>query len=281
VGKRIFSTLILWAIVLGALYFFGPLGGVALVVLISFLTHREFDQMLRRMGQTPFDRLGLTCGLVIVLLPVLQRQAWFPFPAHIFSADIVLALATAACSLRILGEREPQNRVETLAWTLFGLVYVPWMFAFLVRIILMDTPATHSGLVLAVWLIAVAKFCDVGALLTGMACGRHKMAPFISPKKTWEGAVGGFATSALVGAGIAYFWRASLPPAFTPWVAALVALPVAGLGVVADLVESVIKRRADLKDSGRAIPGIGGMFDLSDSLILAAPVGWLAFQLLA
>jgi phosphatidate cytidylyltransferase len=86
--------------------------------------------------------------------------------------------------------------------------------------------------------------------------------------------------SALVGAGLAWGYRAYLPAGFTPLFGALAALPLAGVGVVADLVESVIKRRADIKDAGQTIPGIGGVFDLSDSLILAAPVGWLVFHLL-
>ncbi|MEI6861308.1 MAG: phosphatidate cytidylyltransferase, partial [Verrucomicrobiota bacterium] len=70
------------------------------------------------------------------------------------------------------------------------------------------------------------------------------------------------------------------PAAFTPGLAALIAVPIAGLTIVSDLVESIIKRRAGAKDSGATIPGIGGVFDLSDSLILIAPAGWLIFTLL-
>ncbi len=156
------------------------------------------------------------------------------------------------------------------------------MLQFLVRILLINGPHAHTGLAFALWLIAVSKFCDVGALLSGMAFGKHKMAPVISPKKTWEGAIGGLLTSAALGAGIVYFCHAYnyFPATFTPLLAAAVAVPIAGFGIVSDLVESVIKRRANTKDSGAAIPGIGGMFDLSDSLILTAPVGFLVFSLL-
>src|SRR5690606_9632075 len=181
---------------------------------------------------------------------------------------------------RIVGERNPENRVESLAWTLFGLIYVPFMLQFLVRILLVDTPHANTGLALALWLIAVSKFCDVGALLSGMLFGKHKMAPVISPKKTWEGAIGGLLTSAALGASIVYGFSQYFPASLTPALAAAVALPIAGLGIVSDLIESVIKRRADTKDSGATIPGIGGMFDLSDSLILTAPAGFLVFSLL-
>src|SRR5690606_7267898 len=122
---------------------------------------------------------------------------------------------------------------------------------------------------LCLWVVVVAKFCDMGALLTGMAFGRHKMSPQISPKKTWEGAVGGVIFSMGCGALIAWWARDVFPPHLTPIVAALIAAPIAMLGIVADLVESILKRRANMKDSGATIPGIGGMFDLSDSLLLA------------
>ena len=195
---------------------------------------------------------------------------------------MVLPLAVVVCAVRLLGERTPETRVEALATTLFGLVYVSLMLSFLVAILVPrpgDAISADARLLLALWLVAVAKFCDVGALLAGLAFGRHRMSPQISPKKTWEGAAGGILCSMGVGAGIAWLARDVLGGQLTPGRAALIAVPVAILGIVADLVESVIKRRANLKDSGRAIPGIGGMFDLSDSMILAAPVGYLLLGL--
>jgi len=127
--------------------------------------------------------------------------------------------------------------------------------------------------------VAVAKFCDVGALLTGLAIGRHHMAPQISPKKTWEGAVGGVLVSMGVGALLAWWWAPHLPGHMTPLVAAVIASPIAMVAIVSDLIESIIKRRATIKDSGGLIPGIGGIFDVSDSLILTAPLGYLLFGL--
>jgi phosphatidate cytidylyltransferase len=117
----------------------------------------------------------------------------------------------------------------------------------------------------------------VGGLLTGLALGRHKMAPSISPKKTWEGTLGGLVFSMGIGAAIAYFASGHLPENLTPTVAALVALPLAVTTVISDLIESAIKRRADIKDAGKLIPGIGGAFDLTDSLILTAPVAYFIF----
>jgi phosphatidate cytidylyltransferase len=274
VGKRIFSTVLLWLIILATMWFFGARGGIVLIALVSVLTLREFYQMVARMGHAPFARIGMVLGTAITLAPVVATRCAYATPEN------VLALAAIVFAIRIVGERNPENRVESLGWTLFGLVYVPFMLQFLVRILLIDTPHLHTGLALTLWLIAVSKFCDVGALLSGMAFGKHKMAPVISPKKTWEGAIGGLLTSAALGAGIAAGFSGYFPATFTPMLAAAIALPIAGLGIISDLVESVIKRRASTKDSGATIPGIGGMFDLSDSLILTAPAGFLIFSFL-
>jgi phosphatidate cytidylyltransferase len=270
--KRTLTFIILWSLVLVCARFFGATGAVWLIAVISVLTLHEFYAMLRRMGLAPFSRLGLILGAAITLAP-------FYFEPYVTSAEL-LALGAVVFSVRILGERGPQNRVETLGWTLFGLVYVPFMLHFLVRVVLLAQPQPHTGLVLGLWLIAVTKSCDTGALLTGLAIGRHRMAPEISPKKTWEGVVGGLLSSVVVGIALAWGCRAYLPASFTPLLAAAVAVPLGGLAIVSDLIESIIKRRADTKDAGRSIPGIGGMFDLSDSLILTAPLGWALFHLL-
>lgn len=273
-GKRIFSTVLLWLVILATMYFFKARGGIVLLVLVSALTQRELYQMLGRMGHAPFARLGLLFGAAITLAPVAVGHCALLTPENL------LAVAAIVFAIRLVGERTPDNRVESLAWTLFGLIYVPFMLQFLVRILLIDGPHAATGLALGLWLIAVSKFCDVGALLSGMAFGKHKMAPVISPKKTWEGAIGGLLTSAALGAGIVYAFGQYFPATLTPLLAAAIALPIAGLGIVSDLVESVIKRRANTKDSGATIPGIGGVFDLSDSLILTAPAGFLIFSLL-
>ncbi|MDB6095306.1 MAG: phosphatidate cytidylyltransferase [Verrucomicrobia bacterium] len=275
-GKRIFSTVSLWLLVFATLWFFRTTGAVVMATLISILTLRELYQLLAASGLAPFHRLGMTFGGLITIAPWLHARYELPATAH------VLALAVIVFAIRILSEREPQTRVEALASTVFGLVYVALMLQYLVRILtpLANDTITPTGrLLLCVWLIAVAKFCDVGALLSGMAFGRHKMAPVISPKKTWEGAIGGVLVSMGVGALVAWLARGQLPHHMTPAIAALLAAPIALVAIVSDLVESIIKRRAAIKDSGGGIPGIGGFFDLSDSLLLTAPLAYFLFAL--
>lgn len=280
-AKRITSTVLLWLFIFGVMWYFRTTGAVMLVALVSVLTLREFYQLLGGAGHAPFHRLGMFFGGLITLTPWLSHYLGLPFPK---SSD-VLVLAVIVFSIRILSEREPAKRVEALGSTLFGLVYVALMFQYFVRI-LMPTEfdsgmsITPNGrLILCLWLIAVAKFCDVGALLSGLAFGKHQMAPQISPKKTWEGAIGGVLVSMGIGALVAWLGRDVLPPHMTPLVAAFKAAPIAAVAIVSDLIESILKRHAALKDSGGAIPGIGGVFDLSDSLLLTAPLGYFLFAL--
>ena len=273
-AKRIASTVVLWLGLFAVLFYLRNTGAVALIVAISVLTLREFYRLMAAAGYAPFEKLGMAFGGLITASPWVEAR--FGIPAY-----PLLALATVVFSIRMVGERQPEKRVESLASTVLGLVYVALLLQYLVRIVSpvpADTLLPEGRIILCLWVVAVAKFCDVGALLTGLAIGRHPMAPLTSPKKTWEGAVGGVVVSMGVGALVAWLGRSWLPAGATPLCAAIAAAPVAAIGIVSDLVESVIKRRVALKDSGAGIPGIGGIFDLSDSLILAAPVGYFLVQ---
>jgi phosphatidate cytidylyltransferase len=275
VAKRVCSTILLWLVIFAVLWFFGPAGAVAAIVAVSVLTLREFYGLMAASGDAPFARLGMLFGGLITLSPWIEAR--YGLPAH-----PLVALATVVFSIRMISERTPEKRVEALASTLFGLVYVALLLQYLVRIV---TPVAGDAippagrLIMGLWVVAVAKFCDVGALLTGIAFGRSAMAPGISPKKTWEGAAGGVATGMAVGAIVFWLGRGVLPAGMSPLRGAILAAPLAGVAIASDLVESVLKRRAARKDSGAGIPGIGGVFDLSDSLILAAPVGYFLLGL--
>ena len=276
-ANRIFSSTLLWAIVGASLWYLRANGVVLLTVVVSVFTLREFYRLMHGCGHAPFDKIGMTFGGIITLGPWLEAQSWFHWPAGLW-----LALATAVFSVRLLGERTPETRTDSLGSTLFGLIYIAYMLSYFVRIAVplpTDTITPNGRLLLCLWLIATSKFCDMGGYLTGMAIGRHRMSPLISPKKTWEGLVGGLLASMGIAALLAYLARGLLPPHLTPLFAALIAIPVALLGVVGDLVESVIKRRANIKDSGHVLPGQGGFFDMSDSLILVAPLGYFLFRL--
>lgn len=276
---RIFSTVTLWLIIFGSLWFFGAHAAVTLLTIVTAATLWEFYGMAATMGAKPFKWMGLVFSVLMIAAP--YCLGYFSDEANVVDAlpTALLVLALIVCCVRVLGERDGTNRVETITATMMGLLYVPFMLHFLVAI-LMREGYEGDNLALCLWTVAVSKFCDVGALLTGMAFGKHKMAPVISPKKTWEGAVGGVIVSAGVGAGIAYFASQHFSSSLTPLIAAAMAVPIALITIVSDLIESVFKRRAATKDTGKFIPGIGGAFDLVDSLILTAPIAYFMFQFL-
>ena len=143
------------------------------------------------------------------------------------------------------------------------------------------------GLFFCLWIVMVAKFSDIGALLVGKTIGRTKMAPSISPGKTVEGLLGGLGASAGIGAMLPWLAQEHFShlfdfgtTLFTSSQGALWGLVVGIVSVIGDLIASVLKRLAGMKDSGGAIPGIGGLLDLTDSLILSAPTGYFIILLL-
>ncbi|MSQ90237.1 MAG: hypothetical protein EXS01_02420 [Phycisphaerales bacterium] len=134
-----------------------------------------------------------------------------------------------------------------------------------------------------VWVMAGAILCvksaDIGAYFTGMALGRHKMIPWLSPGKSWEGLTGGLVCCAAVGAALGALSQSiAAADAFVDPISvgygALVAVILGLLGTAGDLFESLLKRGAGAKDSGTILPGMGGLYDLFDSLLFAGPVAW-------
>ena len=280
---RIFSTVILSSIVIGGVAGFGEVGTMWILTVAAVCTQFEIYALLGRLGFAANRISGLVTGAFLV-----------PMGYYIEGAGMD-ALAVGALMMSGAAVLFPQAQrgmyVKRLLPTFFGLVFVPFLLHYFVRILQTsgEIPAGTTmsfGLFFCLWLLAVAKFSDIGALLVGKMIGRTKMAPSISPGKTIEGLVGGIAASAGIGALLPWVLQNHRPELvsfegvnFDPGSAAILALPIAVAAVIGDLIASVLKRLANIKDSGGAIPGIGGMLDLTDSLILAAPTGY--FLLLA
>lgn len=152
------------------------------------------------------------------------------------------------------------------------IVAVGMPLAFMVGLRLLRDAAGGICLVPLVSMIAVVKGSDVAAYLVGSRFGRHKMAPTVSPGKTWEGAAAGLAAAAGV-ACVALAWQ---PEGSRPLGGAVgYGLAVGAAGMLGDLAESLVKRDLGVKDSGHSLGGLGGVLDLVDALLVAAPVAWL------
>lgn len=147
-----------------------------------------------------------------------------------------------------------------------GIVYVPGFLSFLVLI-----RNDASGIAWIVLLICVVFAGDVGAYYAGSYFGKHKLCPDISPNKTIEGSIGGLAANAVIGSLIKYFYFSEMS-----WgIGILFFVCIGFVGQVGDLYASVLKRSANVKDSGAILPGHGGILDRADALMFAAPIAYL------
>jgi phosphatidate cytidylyltransferase len=150
-------------------------------------------------------------------------------------------------------------------------MYVPWLLNFIQKINFFPGIDGHYSLL---YFVLVTKFSDSGAYVIGSLIGRHKMIPRISPGKTWEGFGGAIAGSVLASIVFVHFFRDKIP-GMTSLHAILLGVILAVAAVVGDLIESIFKREAGVKDSGHFFPGIGGILDLLDSLLFNAPIMYL------
>jgi phosphatidate cytidylyltransferase len=265
---RVFSTILLWTIVAIIAVFLGARGAIGLAVVAAFLTQREIYKMFEGRGHNPMSVAGLAVGVAISLSPALGDNNLLSAPSLIVPAIVILGMAAILC--RPCGEI-----TATFSSTIMGLILGPCLLSY-VCLTIYHYGAGREGLLMALWVVMATKFTDMGALLTGLAIGRHKLAPTLSPKKTWEGVMGGIVLCVISSALYAYFCAEWLPSGFTPLVAGVIAFPLSIIAVSADLLESAFKRESQIKDSGRLIPGIGGVFDLTDSLMFCAPYAYYA-----
>lgn len=268
--QRILSTVGIWLGIIGLIYFGGPQGGIWLVTVASFLTQLEIYRILDKLGYKPMQRLGLTLGTLALL------GQYYELPFAMNNGEWFTLAFVLMTSMALFRERKPEV-IDTLAPTLLAYMIAPLTFSFFV-VIVATYPQGYQGVLMGVWILAVTKFNDVGALLVGRQLGRNKFAPMISPGKTWEGVAGGIVTAALMSVLYFVLLRDWLPESFTLWQALWISVPVAVVGTISDLLASGLKRQAGIKDSGKLVPGIGGAYDLCDSLVLAVPAGWLCLK---
>lgn len=208
----------------------------------------------------PAIRLQLTSGLV---------SPW-AMPVWVFAG---VTIAAFLLEMHQYGG-EPGAVVLRIALTLFTAAYLGLLPFFFIQVRWLSSDAYVSAVMLAL-VIFVPKCNDIGAFFTGTFLGKHKMTPLLSPKKTWEGFAGGM----LSGAGIAVVGML-FAPVFNHGILEAIAFGlVVGLaGVLGDLAESLIKRDCQTKDASKSIPGFGGVLDVIDSVLFAAPVAYLWFS---
>lgn len=188
---------------------------------------------------------------------------------------VFTAVVLAAFLVEIAYFRTPGGIVERIALTVWIVAYLGLLPSFLFQLCWLPERGKTSGWpqgLLAVALgIFIPKVCDIGAYFTGRLLGRHKMTPLLSPNKTWEGLAGGLGAAVLAAVGINH-WMPVIAGGDLGAVGFGVTVGLAG--VLGDLAESLIKRDCRQKDASQVVPGFGGVLDVIDAIVFAAPVVW-------
>jgi phosphatidate cytidylyltransferase len=196
--------------------------------------------------------------------------AWeTPARVNDFETSFLIVFVLGLC-IRQFVSRSNTAGMLAISVTLFGLMYVPWLLNFIQKINFFPN-INGAGRYYVLYFILVTKFSDTGAYIVGSLIGKHKMIPRISPGKTWEGFVGAIIIS--TGISVAFTQIAGSKLVGMNWIHAVILGVILSISaVVGDLIESLFKREAGVKDSGTRFPGIGGILDLLDSLLFNAPL---------
>lgn len=236
----------------------------AVVFIVSLVSLWEFYNIIQRTKIQVSRWLGLGASFLLLLAASLElSQAAL---LSVVSLIVFAVLFVEVVRRQVAGH---SFAVLNMGGTLAGVAYIvlPWSFLILIRF-------QSLGAFFLVTLFFCTWSCDVAAYLVGTRWGRTPLSEKVSPKKTWEGFLGGVVASLLCGGILAFFWE------FPPLTLLLLGLLCGIAGQLGDLGESLLKREAGLKDSGSLIPGHGGMLDRFDSILINATLAFLIFEVL-
>jgi phosphatidate cytidylyltransferase len=278
-ARRLVSFVILWTILIAALFsknrFMSDAVFLVIIVFLAATGLLEFYGLAEKRDLVCFKVWGLFGGLLLIVGTFLNLTGFVgrsgsPARVNDFETSFLILFVLGLC-LRQFFSKSNTAGILAISTTLFGLMYVPWLLNFIQKINFFPGVDGHYYLL---YFVVITKFSDTGAYLVGSVIGRHKMIPRISPGKTWEGFGGALAVSILASLLFVYYLGDRMPG--MTWIHALILGLLLGLAaVVGDLIESIFKREAGVKDSGKFFPGIGGILDLLDSLLFNAPIMYL------
>lgn len=279
--RRLFSSVVLWTVVISALFsgnklvsdwfFLGIMSVLAVTGLI------EFYNMVEKRGLVCFKEWGVFGGILLMASTFFYISGFLgakeaPAKAGDFEASILVIFVLGLCVKQFTSKTNTAG-ILAISTTLFGLMYVPWLLNFVQKINYFPR-IDDNGRWYVLYFILVTKFSDLGAYCTGSLIGKHKMIPRISPGKTWEGFGGAVVISTGVSIAFAHFAGDRLH-GMNLMHAVILGVVLSIAAVIGDLIESLFKRESGVKDSGAFFPGIGGILDLLDSILFNAPLMYL------
>jgi phosphatidate cytidylyltransferase len=277
--RRLITSVILWTVILTALFSSSSLvsDGVFLLIIVflALAGLAEFYGLAGKRGLACFKYCGLLGGALLMVgtfLNLIGRIGTQGSPARVndFETGFIILFVLGLC-VRQLVSKSSATGITAIATTLLGLMYVPWLLNFIQKI---NFFPDVEGKYFLLYFILVTKFSDMGAYSVGSLIGRHKMIPRISPGKTWEGFAGAVFVSTAASLVFVHFFGSRMA-GMNFLHAAILGIVLSVTAVIGDLIESLFKREAGVKDSGSLFPGIGGILDLLDSLLFNAPIMYL------
>jgi len=280
--RRSVSTLLLWTVVIAAMFSSNRIVSdgvfVLLIATLSVAGLAEFYGMVEKRGLMCFKFSGIIGGVLLMVGTFLNVTGHIgtangsPARVNDFETGFLILFVLGLCVRQFLSKTNTAGLVA-ISTTLFGLMYVPWLLNFIQKINFFPSLG-GDGKYYVLYFLLVTKFSDMGAYLVGSLIGKHKMIPRISPGKTWEGFVGAIFVS--TGASLVYVhFLGSHMLGMNTLHAIILGVILSSTAVIGDLIESLFKREAGVKDSGNLFPGIGGILDLLDSLLFNAPIMYL------
>jgi phosphatidate cytidylyltransferase len=262
--KRSISGLLFAAVLLGAIWF-GPWSFALLFGLFSIFILLEFYHLSKTAGISPQKNIGTLLGFSIFLLT-------FLYTVGILTVDLTgfyLSVLFVIPALELF--RAKKNALENISITLFGILYIIFPFTLFCYFVFPAFPLDNRyDPTLLIFLFILIWAFDSGAYLFGVTFGKHRLFERISPKKSWEGFFGGWFLSIIFAIALQH-----ILPKYDISFMILLATIVTISGTFGDLVESMIKRNLGIKDSGKFLPGHGGLLDRFDSILFASPFVYL------
>lgn len=276
------STLVLWTIALYIIFSGWEIGFFLLIGSVGLLALWEFYNILDEKNLPNFKLTALISGVVFLCGSFYYFSKIGPAQSYDFELSVLLFVMLVVFARQMFEITRNILPLERMAFTIFGFLYVLWLFNFITKIVYV-TPRLPTGQTTGhfyvLYLIVITKFSDMGAYLTGSVIGKHPLVPHISPKKTWEGFFGALAFSVAASWAMLHLMPNKLR-LIDNWHGIILGLLLGFAAIIGDLAESIIKRSCGVKDSGTILPGIGGALDLIDSLLFTAPLLFFYMRLI-
>src|SRR5947199_1218316 len=257
---RLSSTVVVWTVALLTAFSGFELPFWGLISAFGLISLWELYGMLEQNEVPKFKLTAMICGAAMLCGSFYYSSHFGLANSYEYETAVLLLFLLTVITRQMFARLREDEPLQAMAYTLFGLLYVLWLFNFMTKILYV-VPRSDTGAIMGqfycLYLIAVTKFSDMGAYLTGSVIGRHPLIPHISPNKTWEGFFGAMGFSLL--ASLLLFKLMPGHLSVLTWThATILGLLLGFAAVIGDLAESIIKRSTGVKDSGNMLPGIGG-----------------------